>query len=78
MRTDAEMGRGHYDIPMRLALSTTVEGAISAVVPLIGGVIVYTLGYATLAYVAGVLLSASLLILLAKVREPRRRGLPGD
>lgn len=65
-----------YDIPMRLALSTTVEGAISAVVPLIGGVIVYTLGYATLACVAVVLLSASLLILLAKVREPRRRGLP--
>ena len=33
------------DVAMRLALSTTIEGTISAIGPLIGGLIAYRFGY---------------------------------
>lgn len=64
------------DTTMRLALSTTVEGAIAAAGPLIGGVVVETLGARTLMGVALGFLVAALLVLLLRVREPRRRSRP--
>jgi MFS family permease len=59
------------DTTMRLALATTVEGAISSAGPLIGGLIVYSLGYLPLLVLSAALLSASFLVLLLRVREPR-------
>jgi predicted MFS family arabinose efflux permease len=61
------------DTTMRLALSTTVEGVIAAAGPLIGGVMVATLGVRTLMGVALGFLIAALLVLVLRVREPRRR-----
>ena len=61
------------DTTMRLALSTTVEGVIAAAGPLIGGVMVATLGVRTLMGVALGFLVAALLVLVLRVREPRRR-----
>lgn len=60
------------DVPMRLALSATVEGAIATAAPLIGGVIV-ALGSDLMAFgLAIALLSASLLVMLVWLKEPRR------
>lgn len=64
------------DMPMRLALSTTVEGTIAAIGPLAGGIIVETLGTRTLVEVALVFLVSALAVLLLRVREPRRRVAP--
>jgi MFS family permease len=61
------------DTTMRLALSTTVEGVIAAAGPLIGGVVVELLGARALMGVALGFLVAALLVLLLRVREPRRR-----
>ena len=65
-----EFGSRH-DIPMRLALSTTVEGVLAATGPLIGGLIVVTLGYSALLIASTVFLVAALLTLVIRVREPR-------
>jgi MFS family permease len=59
------------DMAMRLALSTTVEGAISSIGPLIGGLIVYVAGYHVLLGLALGLLAAAFCVLLFRVREPR-------
>ena len=61
------------DVAMRLALSTTIEGAISAGGPLLGGLVATTLGYPVLMTAALLFLLASFLLILFKVREPRRR-----
>lgn len=61
------------DIPMRLALSTTVEGAISAIGPLVGGVIATTLGYIPLLWLSFAFLCCALIVLIFCVREPRFR-----
>ncbi|MDB5694463.1 MAG: major facilitator superfamily 1 [Sphingomonas bacterium] len=61
------------DTAMRLALSTTVEGTIAAAGPLIGGLVVHLLGARVLMAVALGFLVAALLVLLFRVREPRRR-----
>lgn len=61
------------DVAMRLALSTTIEGAISTVGPLLGGLIATTLGYPTLMSCSLVFLAASFGLILFKVSEPRQR-----
>jgi MFS family permease len=61
------------DTPMRIALGTTVEGSISAVGPLIGGIIVETAGPRVLMELALGFLVGALLVLLLRVREPRNR-----
>jgi hypothetical protein len=58
---------------MRMAISNTAEGIMGALAPLAGGILSVAFGYpaafaATLACVA-----ASLVVLLWKVDEPRRR-----
>jgi MFS family permease len=62
------------DIAMRLALTSTAQGAMSAIGPLAGGLIAATLGYEALFGVSISFLFAALVILLALVEEPRFRG----
>lgn len=62
------------DTPMRIALGTTVEGTISAVGPLIGGLIVeFAGGPRLLMELALGFLVLALIVLLFRVREPRTR-----
>ncbi len=62
------------DIPMRLALTTTAQGAMNTIGPLAGGVIATTLGYEALFGVSVGLLAIALVVLLTLVKEPRFRG----
>ncbi len=62
------------DIPMRLALTTTAQGAMNTIGPLAGGLIAATLGYQALFGVSVSLLATSLIVLLARVEEPRYRN----
>jgi MFS family permease len=62
------------DIAMRLALTSTAQGAMSAIGPLAGGLIAATLGYEALFGVSIGFLTAALIILLTRVDEPRFRG----
>lgn len=68
-----EFGHSH-DVPMRMALSNTAEGAMGAVAPLIGGVLAATLGYAAAFGASLVTMAAALCLLIWKVDEPRRRA----
>lgn len=61
----------HEDIPMRLALLTTVEGAVSSVGPVLAGLAIAAMGYSPLIAVSVAALSASLALMLFRVREPR-------
>ena len=64
------------DTPMRLAFATTVEGAISAIGPVLAGLLVAAAGFTPL---FAVLLGAATLALLGMllgVREPRGRVMP--
>ncbi len=61
----------HEDIPMRLALTTTVEGGVSSVGPILVGLSIAALGYAPLIVAAFASLLASLALMLWRVREPR-------
>ncbi|ARU17874.1 MFS transporter [Croceicoccus marinus] len=59
------------DTPMRLAFVTTVEGAIAALGPVLAGVTVALAGFVPLFGAIIVALLAALVVLLARVREPR-------
>ena len=61
----------HEDIPMRLALTTTVEGGVSSVGPILVGLSIAALGYAPLIVAAFAALIGSLALMLWRVREPR-------
>jgi MFS family permease len=63
------------DIPMRLALTTTAQGAMNTIGPLAGGLIATTLGYPVLFGVSMGLLAIALTVLLILVEEPRNRPL---
>ncbi|MBI1188542.1 MAG: MFS transporter [Alphaproteobacteria bacterium] len=60
------------DAPMRLALSTTIEGAISSAGPILGGLVVHIAGAGTLIAIAVVLLLAAFVALL-RLNDPRGR-----
>lgn len=62
------------DIAMRLALTSTAQGAMSTLGPLAGGLIAAAFGYEALFGVSIGFLLAALAILLARVEEPRFRG----
>jgi uncharacterized membrane protein YiaA len=62
------------DIPMRLALSATAEGAIAAFGPLAAGILAVTLGYSALILVTLAFLACAFGVLLFRVREPRTRA----
>lgn len=61
------------DIAMRLAISSTVEGALAATAPIIGGIIATAAGYPIVFMIAMVVQAVALLVLLVGVKEPRRR-----
>ncbi len=63
------------DVAMRLALSGTAEGAMSAAGPLVGGVIAASLGYPWLFAVSIAFLIAAIVLLALRVEEPRNRRL---
>lgn len=61
------------DLPMRIALSTMVEGGVSAIAPLVGGLILLVATSDVLLAAAAALTLAAMLMLVVKVRDPRRR-----
>jgi MFS family permease len=61
------------DVAMRLALSTTIEGTISAIGPLVGGLVAYRYGYPPVLWVSFGFLGLAVLLLIFRVREPRQR-----
>jgi MFS family permease len=63
----------HHDVPMRMALSNTAEGAMGALAPLIGGGLVLLWGYEAAFYATIVCIVIALGVLVWKVDEPRRR-----
>lgn len=67
---------GHRDdMAMRLAFSNTAESVMSALGPLIGGVIAASLGYFAVFWVAIVCEAIALVLLIAFVEEPRKKRL---
>lgn len=58
---------------MRLGLSTTLEGAVAAIGPLLGGLIAALAGYVPLFATAVCFLAVALTLLVFRVREPRLR-----
>jgi len=61
------------DVAMRLALSTTIEGTISSIGPLIGGLIAWRYGYPIVMWTSFGFLSMAVILLIFRVREPRKR-----
>lgn len=61
------------DTPMRLAIVTTLEGAIAAVGPIMAGLLVAAAGFTPLFVIVLATQIAALLLLLIKVAEPRNR-----
>lgn len=66
---------GHpHDVPMRMALSNTAEGAAGALGPLMGAGLVLLWGYEASFWATIATMAAALVVLVWKVDEPRRRG----
>ena len=61
------------DIAMRLALTSTAQGAMSTIGPLAGGLLAATLGYEVLFSVSIGFLMVALVVLVMLVQEPRFR-----
>ncbi len=61
------------DVAMRLALSTTIEGVISTIGPLFGGLMAWKLGYPPVLWLSFGFLCAAVILLIFRVREPRKR-----
>lgn len=62
------------DVPMRLALSSTAQGLMSAIGPLAGGLLAASLGYPALFIISMVFEGVALVLLLTVVEEPRFRA----
>jgi MFS family permease len=65
------------EMPMRIALSSTAEGIMGALGPLLGGLISSTLGYGTMFSISIGFLIAGLIVLILRVKEPRTARLAG-
>jgi MFS family permease len=63
----------HHDVPMRMALSNTAEGAMGSLAPLIGGGLVILWGYEAAFYATIATVALALGVLVWKVDEPRHR-----
>ncbi|WP_233994292.1 MFS transporter [Erythrobacter litoralis] len=61
----------HEDIPMRIALTTTVEGAVSSTGPIIAGLAIAALGFMPLIVAAFLSLGLALAVVFWRVSEPR-------
>jgi len=65
---------GHrHDVPMRMALSNTAEGAMGSLAPLLGAGLAMWLGYEASFYATIATLIVALGVLVWKVEEPRRK-----
>lgn len=64
------------DLPMRIALSATIEGGISALMPLLGGLALALAGATPLLCAAGALTIGALALISTRVVDPRRRAAP--
>jgi fucose permease len=65
---------GHpHDVPMRMALSNTAEGAAGALAPLLGAALVLSGGYGLAMSATLASMVIALLIGMIKMDEPRRR-----
>ncbi len=65
---------GHpHDVPMRMALSNTAEGAAGAVAPLLGAGLVVMLGYAASFWAGIAAMTVALAVAIWKMEEPRKR-----
>jgi MFS family permease len=77
--TNIVLEYGHrHDVPMRMALSNTAEGAMGALAPLLGAGLVLLWGYEASFFATIVSVTIALAILVWKVDEPRRRVTPGS
>lgn len=68
----------HEDIPMRIALTSTVEGAVSSVGPVVAGLAVAAAGFMPLIVASFLSLAASLAVVLWRVSEPRHAERPAS
>jgi MFS family permease len=67
---------GHrHDVPMRMALSNTAEGAMGALAPLIGAGMAMLWGYESAFYATIATVTLALGVLVWKVEEPRIKRL---
>ncbi|WP_291842013.1 MFS transporter [Maricaulis sp.] len=66
------------DIPMRLALSTTVETTMASFGPVLGGLIASFFGLVPVFVISLVSLAAALIVLVSAVREPRHLKVESD
>ncbi len=72
--TNMVMEYGHaHDVPMRMAMSNTAEGAMGAVAPLLGGALAAAFGYEAAFFATLVSVAIALGLLILKVEEPRLR-----
>jgi MFS family permease len=62
------------DTAMRIGISSTLEGAVSATGPLIGGIVAAAAGYSVVFAISIVVLTMALVMLAFGVREPRYRS----
>jgi MFS family permease len=72
--TNIVLEYGHrHDVPMRMALSNTAEGAMGALAPLLGAGLVVLWSYEASFYATILTVALALIVLVWKVDEPRRR-----
>lgn len=77
--TNIVLEYGHpHDVPMRMALSNTAEGAIGALAPLLGAGLVVMWGYESSFWATMVAMVLAFVVMIWKVEEPRRRTTPTD
>lgn len=72
--TNIVLEYGHpHDVPMRMALSNTAEGAVGALAPLLGAGLVVLWGYEASLWASMASMAVALAISVWKMDEPRRR-----
>jgi predicted MFS family arabinose efflux permease len=77
--TNIVLEYGHpHDVPMRMALSNTAEGAIGSLAPLLGAGLVMVWGYQSSFWATMIAMAAAFVVMVWKVEEPRRRIAPND
>ena len=64
----------HEDIPMRLALTTTVEGAVSSTGPIVAGLAIAAMGFVPLIVVVFASLGIAFAVTVLRVAEPRKKA----
>lgn len=60
------------DTPMLLAISTTAETSVAAVIPLVGGIVASLFGFVPLILLSASMIAVALIVMLFGVREPRQ------